>query len=125
MTELVNSGGLRIKFDPKSDSAVTDHDEAGQPQTCVYGILKTPQKIGGTVDAFLSLIGLKAKFVHFNRPNGTSVWINVDAVDSLIQSNPADHPGSHAVINAGDLSQAVRETIDAAATALNAHGGKF
>ncbi|HEY3811786.1 MAG TPA: hypothetical protein VGL66_01055 [Caulobacteraceae bacterium] len=125
MPSFTNSMGLDVAFRADAVVAVADRDaESGAEITCVFGLGANYQKIREPVDGFLSRIGLKDKFAKFTRPNDTSIWINAPAVTMVTTPQPGLFGATtSAVIVAGSMSQAVKESIEEVMASVTAHGG--
>ena len=127
MATLTTVDGTQFAFDPDTVAAITDRDtDTGAAATCVYGITQGGLHIAESVNAFLSRLGIMAKFAKLTRPNDSPVWIHGEAVSSIRTPLPDEHTdGINAVVTTGALTQRVKETLAAAVTEINAHGGKL
>jgi len=126
MATLTTVDGATITFTPDSIAAVTDHGATGTAVTCVYGIAKAELRIAESVTAFLTPLGIIAKFVQLTRPDASPVWINGPSISSLSAPLPADYPPNvNTVVSAGAFTQGVIETPEVVIAAVNAHGGKL
>jgi hypothetical protein len=86
MANLTTADGLVFLFDPSAITMVADRDaDTGALGTNIYGLQAGPLKTAGTVDTFLSGIGLLANFAPLTRPNGSPVWVNAKAVNVVRQ----------------------------------------
>lgn len=126
MPELTTIDGTTITFNSDAVAVVTDHDERGQPVTCVYGITKAELQMRESVPDFLGRLGISQAFAKLTRPNGTPVWINGKAVSS-IRSPLLDEYAQEvmSVITTAALTQGVEETPDEVKAQIDAHGGKL
>lgn len=117
MTDIILVSGVQYTIDPDAIETITDQDEHGAAGTFLHGITKGVLEIDDPVDVFLAKI--PTKFAKLTRVNGSSVWINADAVSAL---GPAANlaPAAHAKIWVGSSSEPVTETLAAAKTAINA-----
>jgi len=125
MAELTNIDGLRLRFDAKSVTAVADHDDAGNPGTYVYGVMKTAQHVMQAADDFLTGLAIRQSFVPLNRPSGTRIWINAGAVDYVRERLPTDIPTVGSVVSFGGTPQALAQNYATAAAALHAVNNKL
>jgi len=127
MATLTTKSGAVITFLPSKVDVVADHhDSTGEAVTCVYGIPPVMLTIDETVQEFMGRLRVEAHFAQLTRPNGWPVWIRASSVSAIRTPVPGEYPAAvKAVISTDSLTQAVRETLTEATSALNAHGGEL
>jgi hypothetical protein len=127
MATLTTLGGAAISFRLGVIDAIADHnDTTGEAVTCIYGIPPAMLTITEPVHAFMQRLAITPEFAQLTRPNGRPVWIRGSSAISIRPPVPGEFPPAlrvNAVVWAGSLTQAVRETPAQALAALNAHGG--
>lgn len=127
MAVLTTVEGAQMSFKPDALAAVVDHDAiTGAAVTCVYGIANSAVRISEPVDSFLGRLGIVDKFARLTRANGAPIWVNGAAVTALRAPLPDEYAATvNAVISVGSLTQGVTESLAAASSAINAHGGSL
>jgi len=127
MADLTTTDGSTVHFDPGAVTAVADHDaDTGDAVTTVYGLSAGLYRIGEAVDGFLTRIGVAASFVRLTRLDGTFIWANVKAVQTVRTPLVDEYgPQAQAVVAIGSLTQAVTQTPDEVKQIVNAQGGKL
>ena len=96
------------------------------PHTYVHGIERGVLVTAKDAAALVARVGVPLPLAKLTRPDLTPVWLKGLAVTALRAPLATEQqaPGSvNAVVIVGGLHQAVHETVKAARTIVNAHGG--
>lgn len=127
MADMTTVEGLRVLFDPAAISAVANSG----PQTSaagavIYGLGPEGWTVGEPAAALLQRLNLTSSFGRLTRLDGSPVWINCKSVGVVRQPSSGEYPAEvRAVIFAGALKQAVRESLDEARQVINRAGGNL
>ena len=126
MPTLTTLDGTQFDFDPGTLIAIADHAaDTGAAMTSVYGLATGWLEVSESPEALLQRLGLQGAFARLTRPDGSAVWLNGKAVTVIRPSTENDDPAAHAVVTAGVLNQAVRETSAEVKKAVDDHGGSL
>ena len=127
MADITTVQGLRVLFDPGAISAISAGDQqTGAAAAVIYGLGPKGLTVGESTDALVQRLNLASLLAKLTRPDGSPVWINGKSVSVARQPAPLEYAAEvHAVIFAGALEQAVRETLDEVRRAINRVGGNL
>jgi hypothetical protein len=96
------------------------------PHTYVHGVDRGVLVTAEDAAALAARLPVHPPLARLTRPNMTPVWVKGSAVAAIRApiSTERQAPGSvNAVVILGGLQQAVLETVEAARSIVNAHGG--
>jgi hypothetical protein len=91
------------------------------PRTYVHGISRGPLVTAEDAAALVARLGVKPPLAKLTRPDSTPVWVKGSAV-TLIRPPLATELPVKAVLNIGDLHQAVQEDVETVRRLLSAMG---